>query len=69
MVLVKFVKVTFSYRIDKEPTVLEIPQYQFEKDIHRILSRIGVYKYNDTKVDLTIVNKINIEFFTDEVIY
>lgn len=69
MVLVKFVKVTFSYRIDKEPTVLEIPQYQFEKDIHKILSRIGVYKYNDTKVDLTIVNKINIEFFTDEVIY
>lgn len=69
MALVKFVKVTFSYRIDKEPTVLEIPQYQFEKDIHRILSRMGVYKYNGTKVDLTIVNKINIEFFTDEVIY
>jgi len=69
MVLIKFVKVTFSYRIDKEPTVLEIPQYQFEKDIHKILSRMGVYKYNNTKVDLTIVNKINIEFFTDEVIY
>ena len=69
MVLIKFVKVTFSYRIDKEPTALEIPQYQFEKDIHKILSRMGVYKYNNTKVDLTIVNKINIEFFTDEVIY
>jgi hypothetical protein len=69
MALVKFVKVTFFYRIDKEPTILEIPLQTLEKDIHRILSRIGVYKYNDTKVDLTIVNKINIEFFIDEVIF
>lgn len=63
MALVKFMKVTFFYRLNKEPTVLEIPQNQFEKDIHRILSRMGIYKYNDIKVDLTIVNKIDIEFF------
>jgi muconolactone delta-isomerase len=68
MALAKFAKVTFFYRTNKEPTTLIILQSDFSKDIHRIISRIGVFKYKDIKVDLTIVNKIDIEFFEDEVI-
>lgn len=68
MALVKFVKVTFFYRTNKEPTTLIMFQPDFSKNIHRIISRIGVLKYKDIKIDLTIVNKIDIEFFEDEVI-
>jgi len=68
MALAKFVKVTFFYRTNKEPTTFIILQSDFSKNIHRIISRIGVFKYKDIKVDLTIVNKIDIEFFEGEVI-
>lgn len=69
MPLAKFVKVTFFYHTNKEPTTLILPQAEFSKNINRIISRVGVYKYGNTKIDLIIVNKIHIEFFTDEVIY
>jgi len=64
-----FVKISFFYRIDKKPTILIMPQLEFNKNIQRFVSRKGIYKYNNTKVDLTIVNKIHIEFFSDVAAY
>lgn len=64
----KLAKVTFHYRIDKEPTTLLMLQTELKKDMQRLISLAGVYKYGNTKVDLTIVNQIQIEFFSDDVV-
>lgn len=64
----KMAKVTFFYKIDKPPVEIYMKQSDLFRDINRILERKGVYRYFDQRVDLTILNKIEIEFVHEQFI-
>ncbi|QUH21905.1 hypothetical protein [Alkaliphilus sp. B6464] len=62
---VKMVQVTFHYRHDKEPDTFTITQNEFIDISKRIFEKIGIIKIQQNKYDLTMITRIEIEFFTD----
>lgn len=64
----KLVKVTFHYRHNKEPDVLNMTQREFADIAKRIFEKKGIIRIDDNRYDLTMINKIEIEFYSDFVV-
>jgi len=65
----KAAKLTFYYRTNREPHTIEMPLYELNRNIERFIHRRGVFRFGDTKINLSVVNRINIEFFMNDYIY
>lgn len=66
MFYAKFVKVTFYYKYNKKKSdEIEVSAADFKPIVNRIATKSGILVIKDTKIDLTMVDKIVLEFFTD----
>lgn len=59
----KFVTLTFFFSDNKkEPITVTVPLYQFRDHAKQIIDRNGIVVFQGIKIDLTLVNKIIMEF-------